>query len=62
MTVYGCVNKKGEKMEKLKRLEEIRRLKEIGKLLDWLIYNEIATQDELELISNMLDYNKLRGW
>lgn len=49
-------------MEKLKRLEEIRRLKEIGEVLDWLIYNEIATQDELDLISDMLGYNKLRGW
>ena len=49
-------------MKKLKRLEEIRRLKELGDLRSWLLNNEIATQDELDLISNMLDYNKLRGW
>ena len=49
-------------MKKLKRLEEIRRLKELGDLRSWLLNNEIATQDELDLISNILGYNKLRGW
>ena len=49
-------------MKKLKRLEEIRRLKELGDLRTWLLNNEIATQDELDLISDMLGYNKLRGW
>jgi hypothetical protein len=47
-------------MEKLKRLEEIRRLKEVGELLDWVIYNGIATHYELGLISSMLSYNKRR--
>jgi len=49
-------------MEKLKRLEEIRRLEKTGDLRSWLLNNEIATQDELDLISNILGYNKLRGW
>ena len=49
-------------MKKLKRLEELRRLKELTEMLDWLNYNQIATQDELNLISNMLGYNKVRGW
>jgi hypothetical protein len=49
-------------MEKLKRLEEIKRLKELGDLRSWLLNNEIATQDELDLISNILGYNNLRGW
>jgi hypothetical protein len=49
-------------MEKLRRLEEIRRLEKTGDLRSWLLNNEIATQDELDLISNILGYNKLRGW
>jgi hypothetical protein len=49
-------------MEKLKRLEEIKRLEKTGDLRTWLLNNEIATQDELDLISDMLGYNKLRGW
>lgn len=49
-------------MEKLKRLEEIRRLEKTGDLRTWLLNNEIATQDELDLISNILGYNNLRGW
>ena len=49
-------------MEKLKRLEEIRRLEKTGDLRSWLLNNEIATQDELDLISNILGYNNLRGW
>ena len=49
-------------MEKLKRLEEIKRLEKTGDLRSWLLNNEIATQDELDLISNILGYNNLRGW
>jgi hypothetical protein len=49
-------------MEKLKRLEEIKRLEKTGDLRTWLLNNEIATQDELDLISNILGYNNLRGW
>jgi hypothetical protein len=49
-------------MEKLRRLEEIRRLEKTGDLRTWLLNNEIATQDELDLISNILGYNNLRGW
>ena len=49
-------------MEKLKRLEEIRRLEKTGDLRSWLLNNEIATQDELDLISDILGYNNLRGW
>jgi|BioPla2DNA2_1021312.scaffolds.fasta_scaffold199057_3 hypothetical protein len=49
-------------MKKLKRLEEIRRLEKTGELRWWLLNNEIATQDELDLISNILGYNNLRGW
>jgi hypothetical protein len=49
-------------MEKLRRLEEIRRLEKTGDLRSWLLNNEIATQDELDLISNILGYNNLRGW
>jgi len=49
-------------MKKLKRLEEIKRLEKTGDLRSWLLNNEIATQDELDLISNILGYNNLRGW
>lgn len=47
MTVYGCVNKKKGR----KKMEEVKNL------WDWIIEMRIATEDELQLITDLVGYN-----
>jgi hypothetical protein len=51
------IRKEGEKMEKLRRLERKGEMEEVKNLWDWIIEMRIATEEELQLMTDLVGYN-----